>query len=98
MLGIMIIMMMMMMMMMMIIIIIIIIICDTALFEPQPSLDASARLQPVFTSSDFATIIFLQSKAVSLASNPDPGGPGFCIYVSDRAARLYTQAPGGISV
>jgi uncharacterized membrane protein len=24
---------------------------------------------------------FLQSKVVSLASNPEPGGPGSCIYV-----------------
>jgi hypothetical protein len=31
----------------------------------------------VFTSLDFATIIFLQS----LESNPQPGGPGSCIYV-----------------
>jgi hypothetical protein len=36
---------------------------------------------PVFTSLDFATVIFLQSKVVSLASNPQPGGPGLCIYV-----------------
>jgi hypothetical protein len=28
----------------------------------------------VFISFDFATIFFLQSKVVSLASNPQPGG------------------------
>jgi hypothetical protein len=39
--------------------IIIIIIGKTALFEPQPSLDDSATLHPVFTSLDFATIIIL---------------------------------------
>jgi hypothetical protein len=36
---------------------------------------------PVFTSLDFAPIIALRSKVVSLASNPQPGGPGLCIYV-----------------
>jgi hypothetical protein len=34
-----------------------------------------------FTSLDFATIIILQSKVVSLASNLQPGGSGPCIYV-----------------
>jgi hypothetical protein len=34
----------------------------------------------VFTE-DFSTVIFLQSKVVILASNPQPGGPGLCIYV-----------------
>jgi hypothetical protein len=58
-----------------------------ALFEPQPSLEDSVRFvcresdHPVFISLDFATRIFLQSKVVSLASNPQPGGPGPCIYV-----------------
>jgi hypothetical protein len=43
----------------------------TALFEPQPSLEDSARLHPVFTSLDFVTIVlFKQSKVVSPASNP----------------------------
>jgi hypothetical protein len=38
--------------------------------------------QQVFTSLDFATLIFfLQSMVVSLASNPQTGGPGFCSYV-----------------
>jgi hypothetical protein len=36
----------------------------------------------VSTSLDFMTIIFLQSKVISLASNPQPEGPGSCIYVS----------------
>jgi hypothetical protein len=36
---------------------------------------------PVFTSFHFATTIFLQNKSVSLASNPQPGRPGPCIYV-----------------
>jgi hypothetical protein len=35
----------------------------------------------VFTSEDFSTVIILQSKVVRLASNPQPGGPSFCIYV-----------------
>jgi hypothetical protein len=37
---------------------------------------------PVFTSSDFAKMMLLQSKAVSLASNTQPGVPGLCIYVA----------------
>jgi hypothetical protein len=37
---------------------------------------------PVFTSLDFAKIIFfLQSKVVSLVSKPQPGGLGLCIYI-----------------
>jgi hypothetical protein len=60
----------------------IIIIDKTALFEPQPALEDSARLHGIFTSLDFATLFFFsQSKVVSLASNPQPGGPGPCIYV-----------------
>jgi hypothetical protein len=49
--------------------------CQTCLFRPE--LD-----HPVFTFLDFATVIFLQSKAVSLVSNPQPRGPGLCIYVA----------------
>jgi hypothetical protein len=30
---------------------------------------------------DFATVIFLKGKVVSLVSNPQPGGPGLYIYV-----------------
>jgi hypothetical protein len=36
--------------------------------------------RPVLMSLDFATIYFLQSWVVSLASSPQPGGPGPCIY------------------
>jgi hypothetical protein len=50
-------------------------------YGPQPSLEYPARLHPVFTSFDFTTIIFLQTKVVSLASNPKPGGPDPCVYV-----------------
>jgi hypothetical protein len=63
------------------IIIIIIIIGKTTLFQPWPSLEDSAGLHPVFISLDFATIFVLQSKVVSLASNPQPGGPGPFVYV-----------------
>jgi hypothetical protein len=41
----------------------------TALFKPQLYLENSAILHPVFTSLDFATTIFLQSKVVSFAFN-----------------------------
>jgi hypothetical protein len=37
---------------------------------------------PGFTSLDFATVSFLQSKVVSLASNPQLGESGLCIYVA----------------
>jgi hypothetical protein len=36
---------------------------------------------PGFSSLSFATVIFVRSKVVILASNPQPGGPGLCIYV-----------------
>jgi hypothetical protein len=51
-----------------------------ARFEPQPSLEDSATLRLVFTSLDFVTNLFLQSKAVSLTSNPQPGGLRTCMY------------------
>jgi hypothetical protein len=35
---------------------------------------------PVFISLDFTRIISLQSKFFSLVTNPQPGGPGLCIY------------------
>jgi hypothetical protein len=54
---------------------------------------------PVFTSLDFETVIFLQTKVVGLAYNPQPGGPGVCIYVhSDEVAQLYLQAQGSFSL
>jgi hypothetical protein len=55
----------------------------TALHEPWSSLEDTATIcHPVFASFDLAAVIFSQSKAVSLASNPQPGGPGPCIYIS----------------
>jgi hypothetical protein len=54
----------------------------TALFELQPSSENYARFDSVFTSLDSAAIILLDSKFAGLASNPKPGGPGFCLYVS----------------
>jgi hypothetical protein len=50
-------------------------------FERYSSPESSARFDRVFISSDFATVFFLHSKDVSLASNPQPGGPGPVIYV-----------------
>jgi hypothetical protein len=66
---------------------------------PYPSLENSVRSGLVYTSSEFVTITLWQSKVVSLASNPQPGGLGLCIYVpSDRVAQLYTQALGSLFV
>jgi hypothetical protein len=64
-----------------------------------PYLEDSARFDSVFTSSDFATIIFLQSKVTGLVFNPQPGRPGPCINVlSGRVAQLYPQALGSLFV
>jgi hypothetical protein len=43
--------------------------------------EKSAIFDPFFTL-DFATVFFFYSaRSISLASNPQPGGPGLCIYV-----------------
>jgi hypothetical protein len=54
------------------------------------------QMYPVFNSLDLATIMFLQNKVVSLASNPQTGGPLYlCTPVTgDRIAQLYPKAPG----
>jgi hypothetical protein len=54
---------------------------QTPLLEPRPSFEDSALFHEVSTYLDFTTIIFLQSKVISLVSNPEPGEPGPCIYV-----------------
>jgi hypothetical protein len=59
----------------------IVIIRNTTIFEPQPSLQNSAKFDPVFSSLEFATLILLQSRVVSVATNPKPGGPVLYIYV-----------------
>jgi hypothetical protein len=48
----------------------IIIIGKTALFEPQPSLEYSARFHPVFTSLDFATIIIFTEQGLQPCIQP----------------------------
>jgi hypothetical protein len=54
---------------------------------------------PVFTCLDFVTIFFLQSKVVSLASNPQPGGPGLCIYVPQlQGGPVIPQASGSLFI
>jgi hypothetical protein len=84
-----------------IIIIIIIIIGKTALFEPYPSLEDSARLHPVFHLFGFrnTNFFFLQSKFVSLATtlNLENYVPAFT-YPSDRVAQLYPQAPSSLFI
>jgi hypothetical protein len=49
---------------------------------------------PVFTSLDFPKLNYFQSNFISLASKPQPGGAGPCIYVP----QLYPQAPGSLFV
>jgi hypothetical protein len=44
---------------------------------------------PVFTSLDFITIIILQNKVISLASNPQPRRVGVCIYVLQVPGSLF---------
>jgi hypothetical protein len=62
-------------MIMIIIIIIIIIIGKTALLEPQPSLEDSARFDPVHTSLNFATVIFSRARPSALRQPPNLVGP-----------------------
>jgi hypothetical protein len=73
-------------------VIIIIMIGKTALFEPWPFSEDPVRfvhsqLCVVNRPSCFHFVgccndnFFLQNKVVSLASNPQPGGLGLCIYV-----------------
>jgi hypothetical protein len=64
------------------------IIGKTALTEPLPSLEDFSRFVWVNPSGfhffGFRNNNFLRSKVVSLASNPQPGGSGPCIYVPQR--------------
>lgn len=67
--------------------------------EPQPSLEDSDRLHLVFTSLDLATVVCLQCKVFSLASNSRTGGPGPCFYVLQwQVAQLYAQISGSLFV
>jgi hypothetical protein len=59
----------------------------TALFEPQPSLEDSARVHQVSTSLDFATLFFLQNNIVSLVSNSNLEDQG--MSRTDRVAQFY---------
>jgi hypothetical protein len=59
---------------------------------------ASTRLQTLFTSLDFTTVNCLQRKLVSLASNPQPGGPGpyvplGCLLRLAGLRRSYSNTP-----
>jgi hypothetical protein len=61
---------------------------QTALFEPYPSLEDSARFNTVFTSLDFVTIFVLERMGVSLASNPQPGGLlGYALHYLNQDKR-----------
>jgi hypothetical protein len=53
----------------------------------------------IYTSLDFSTVIFLQSKVVTLASNPNLEDQ-ISVFMppSDRVAQLYPQAPGSLFV
>jgi hypothetical protein len=52
---------------------------------PQPSLDLgllhNIQLNFLEASQQFS---FLQGRVVSPTSNPHPGGPGLCIYITQR--------------
>jgi hypothetical protein len=80
----------------------VIIIGKRAVFETQPSLEDSARFDPVFTSLNFATTAFFYS-ATSSALRPTPKledqVPTFT-SPSDRVAQLCsvrsTQSPTGL--
>jgi hypothetical protein len=76
--------------------IIIIIIGRTTLFEPQPSLEDSARFDPVFTSLDFVTVFFFY-RALRPTLNLEDLVSVF-MFPSDRMAQFYPQAPGPLFV
>jgi hypothetical protein len=81
-----------------IIIIIIILTGKTALFDPEHS---SVKVLPdcIRFSLDFASVIFLQSKDVSLASDPNVGDQvSVYMFRSARVAQLYPQALGSLFV
>jgi hypothetical protein len=63
------------------IIIIIIIIGKAAIFELQLSFENLPEFSSSFHFFGFRNNFFLQSKIVSLASNPQPGGPGLRVYI-----------------
>jgi hypothetical protein len=69
--------------------------CKIAFFKPQHSLENSARLHPIFTSLNIRTIIFLETKVISLAFTLELEDQVF-VYrsSSDRMAQLYPQARG----
>jgi hypothetical protein len=73
----------------------IIILAKQPFLSRQPSLGDSVRLAYPMHELDhvaFTSLLFLQSKVVSLASNPQPGG--LCLYTyapSDTGSQLYPQ-------
>jgi hypothetical protein len=54
--------------------------------------------RPVFTSLNFATIIFLQGKVISFASNPRRTKSLYLCPPRNRMPQLYPQAPGSVFV
>jgi hypothetical protein len=74
-----------------IIIIIIIIIVRTALLEPWPSLEDSVILHPVYTSFDFATIIFYRASLSALRPTPNLGDLLYMyIYICTENIYMFT--------
>jgi hypothetical protein len=73
-----------------------------ALFQPRPSLEDSARFDhPVFTSLDFAAILFFFYRASSSALRSTPkleDQASVFMSPSDRLACLYPQTPGSLFV
>jgi hypothetical protein len=73
----------------------------TALFEPEPSLEDSASLHPVFTSLDFTIIFYFYRARSSSALHPTASAedniPVF-MSTSDRVALLYPQAPHSLFI
>jgi hypothetical protein len=85
----------------------IIIIGKTALFEPYPFLEDSARFihywgldHVVFTSLDFATVIFFTKKGHQPCAQPPILENQVCVFISpsDGVAQLYPQALGSLFV
>jgi hypothetical protein len=59
--------------------------------EPSSFLGSTAQLRPwpppqnpAELLGGFSTIFFFQGRVVSPTPNPNPGGPGLCIYILQR--------------
>jgi hypothetical protein len=72
---------------------VIIMIGKTALFEPQSSSDDSAKLQPVFTYLDFATIFFTEQGCQPCVQLPNLESESYVTTDGQPASLSGNEAP-----